>query len=437
MKTKFLLALFLVLSLAGNSVAWVLAIKGGKIFTMGSQVINDGVIIIENNRIIEVGNNIQIPPEAEIIDATGKIITPGLFDSYDQIGLEEIGMVRATVDTEEKSSPVTPEVRVIDAFNTQSKLIPVARIEGVTTVLTAPGTGNVIAGQSAIIDLYGSTIDEMIVKSPAALHINFGEDPTSAWRTRHKIDTRMGLVALLRQSLVDAQEYRRKWDSYKAKLIQYNENLKLPKNKQRKDLEEPAPPDRDLGKESILLALDRQIPVIASANRKDDIIAAIGVAEEFNLKLILLHAAEAYMVADILKKKNIPVLLGPITTQPSSMESQGAIYENAALLDRAGVIFAIIAGSSHGLRDLRFQAGIAAEYGLPVSSALKAITINPALILGVEKDLGSIEPGKIANIAIFDGDPLQPLTKVTDVVIEGRRIPMESFQTELYRQYNK
>lgn len=437
MRIKIPIIIVICLFLSGNAFGWILAIKGGKIFTMGPRIIDNGVIIIENNRIIQVGDNIQIPAGAEVIDATGKTVTPGLFDSYDQIGLVEISAVPQTVDTEEKSNPVTPEVRVIDAFNTQSKLIPVTRIEGVTTVLAAPGTGNVIAGQSAILDLYGSTVDEMLVKSPAALHINFGEDPTGTWRARHKIDSRMGLVAVMRQSFIDAQEYRRKWDSYKKRVDQYNDNNKLPKNKQRKDLDEPPPPERDLGKEAILLALDRQIPVIASANRKDDIIAAIGVAEEFNLKLILLHGAEAYLVADILKNKNIPVLLGPITTQPSSMESLGAIYENAALLDKAGVLFAIIAGSSHDLRDLRFQAGIAAEYGLPVPAALKAITINPAIILGVDKDLGSIEVGKIANIAVFDGDPLQPLTKVTDVVIEGRRVPMESFQTELYRQYSK
>lgn len=435
MKTRIPTVLALVVLLTGSSSAWILVIKGGRVFTMADGIMEDGVIVIENNRIAEVGNDIDIPSGAEIIDASGKIVTPGLFDSYNQIGLVEISEAGATVDTEEKSKPVTPEVRVVDAFNTQSKLIPVARIEGVTTILCAPGAGNVIAGQSAVLDLVGSTVNEMLVKSPAALHINLGEDPVSTWRKRNKIDTRMGLVALLRQSLIDAQDYRVKIDDYGKKLDEYNENLKLSGKKRNKDLEEPSPPERDLGKEAILAALDRKIPVIVSANRKDDILAAIRVADEFNLKMILLHGAEAYVVADILKRKNIPVLLGPITAQPSSMESLGAIYENAALLDRAGVNFAIIAGSSYNVRDLRFQAGIAAEYGLPISSALKAITINPAVILGVDRDLGSIETGKIANIAIFDGDPLQPLTKVTDVIIEGRRMRMESFQTELYEKY--
>jgi imidazolonepropionase-like amidohydrolase len=128
-------------------------------------------------------------------------------------------------------------------------------------------------------------------------------------------------------------------------------------------------------------------------------------------------------------------LIGPITTQPSSMENLGAIYENAAILNRAGVRIAIITGSSHDVRDLRFQAGIAAQYGLPVSEALKAMTIYPAQILKVDNELGSIEPGKIANLAIFDGDPLQPLTRVTDVIIEGQAVPMESMQTRLFEKY--
>ncbi len=435
MKIRIILTAILVLTLGVSAHAWILAIRGGKIFTMSNGIIEDGIIIIENNRIADVGKHVEIPPGAEIIDAAGKIITPGLFDAYNQLGLIEVSQTQSTVDTEEKSRPLTPEVRVIDAINTQSKLIPITRIEGVTTVLSAPGIGNVIAGQSAVIDLFGSTVKEMIIKAPAALHFNFGERPTSNWRARKKIDTRMGLVAMLRQALIAAQEYKNKWTEYKTELKEYKDNQNLPKKKRKKDLEEPELPERDLGKEAIVLALDKTIPVIASAKRKDDILAAISVAEEFGFELIILHGTEAYKIADILRKKNIPVLLGPITTQPSSMENLGAVYENAALLDKAGVTFAIISGSTHNSRDLRFQAGIAAQYGLSFSTALKAITIYPAQILGVDSELGSIEPGKTANIAIFDGDPLQPLTRVTDVIIEGRRIPMKSYQTELYEKY--
>ncbi|MEE8418405.1 MAG: amidohydrolase family protein [candidate division Zixibacteria bacterium] len=435
MRIRIILTAILVLTLGVSAHAWILAIKGGKIFTMSNGIIEDGVIIIENNRIADVGKDVEIPPGAEIIDAAGKIITPGLFDAYNQLGLIEVSQAQSTVDTEEKSRPLTPEVRVIDAINTQSKLIPITRIEGVTTVLSAPGISNVIAGQSAVIDLFGLTVRDMIIKEPAALHFNFGERPTSEWRKRKKIDTRMGLVAMLRQALIAAQEYKNEWTEYETELKEYKDNQNLPKKKRKKDLEEPELPERDLGKEAIVLALDKTIPVIASAKRKDDILAAISVAEEFGFELIILHGTEAYKIADILRKKNIPVLLGPVTTQPSSMENLGAVYENAALLDKAGVTFAIISGSTHNSRNLRFQAGIAAQYGLSFSTALKAITIYPAQILGVDSELGSIEPGKTANIAIFDGDPLQPLTRVTDVIIEGRRIPMKSYQTELYEKY--
>jgi imidazolonepropionase-like amidohydrolase len=435
MKNRFLLALISILTMTGAANGWILAVKNGKIFTMADGIIEDGVIIIENNRIAEVGRDIEIPSGAEIIDASDRIITPGLFDAYTHLGLVEIGATSSTVDIEEKSNPLTPQVRVIDAFNTQSELIPVTRIEGVTTVLSAPGAKNVIAGQSAVFDLYGSTVKEMIVREPAALHINFGEDPTGNWRAREKIDTRMGLVAVLRQALIDARKYEEEWADYARKSKEYEDGRNSGKKKGSGNLGEPAKPERDLGKETIVQALNRTIPVVASAHRKDDILTAINVAEEFGLELIILHGTDAYKVAETLKNKDIPVLLGPITTQPSSMEDLGAIYENAALLERAGVRFAIISGSTHNSRDLRFQTGIAVQHGLSFPAALRAMTINPAQILGVDKDLGSIEPGKMANIAIFDGDPLQPLTKVTDVIIEGRHIPLKSFQTELFEEY--
>ncbi len=434
MKIKIFLIAIVILS-ATMANAWHLAIKDGQIMTMSDGIIEEGVILIENNRIIKVGKDITIPSNAEIIDATGKIITPGLFDAYTQIGLIEASMTESTVDISEKSDPFTPEVRTIDAFNTQSELIPVTRIEGVTTILSAPAPYNVIAGQSAIIDLTGQTVKDMIVKEPAALHINFGESPTSTWRARKKIDTRMGLVAKLRQKLIEAEEYASSWTKFDAEMQNYMDNMNLSRRKKDKSLKEPSPPDRDLGLEIMAEALNGNLPVIASAKRKDDILTAIKVAEEFGLKLILLYGTDAYKIANILKQKNIPVLLGPITTQPSSMENLGAIYENAAILDRAGVKIGIITSGSHNVRDLRFQAGIAAQYGLPITSALKAITISPAQILGVDNDLGSIAPGKIANIAIFDGDPLQPLTKVTNVIIEGRAIPMESMQTRLFEKY--
>ena len=433
MRTKFFITVFLILILSSNSFAWILVIKGGRIFTMANGIIEDGIILIENDRISDVGKDIEIPEGATVLDASGKIITPGLIDAYTQIGLKEISQEESTVDVSEKSEPLTPQVRTVDAFNSQSELIPVTRIEGVTTILSAPTTDNVIAGQSAVLELAGENVNEMIIKAPAALHINFGEKPTSTWRKRKKIDTRMGLVAKIRQKFIEAEEYAAKWTKFEAEMQEYIDNMNLKKRK--KDLEEPGPPERDIGLEIMVEALNGEIPVIASASRKDDILTAISISEEFGFRLILLYGTDAYKVADILEKKNIPVLVGPITTQPSKMENLGAIYENAAILDRAGVRIAIITSGSHDVRDLRFQAGIAAQYGLSISSALKAITIYPAQILEVDNDIGSIEPGKLANIAIFDGDPLQPLTKVTDVIIEGRAVPMESMQTRLYEQY--
>lgn len=435
MKSKIIILAALCLLFASPLFAQSLAIRGGRVVTMAGSVIENGTILIESGRISAVGPDVSIPAGIETIDATGKTVLPGLFDAYSQVGLVEISAVPQSVDTEEKSSPITPEVRVIDAINTDSEIIPVTRIEGVTAVLVSPGGGNPLAGQSAIINLFGESVDRMLVKSPAALHINFGESPTGSWRQRKKIESRMGVMALLRQTFIEAQNYKRGIGDFEGKLREYEENKNMPEGKPKKDLEEPTAPERKLSMEAVVMALDRKIPVIASAQRRDDIAAAIKFADEFGLNLILLHAAEAYQLAGEIAKSKIPVLLGPVTVQPSAMETKGAIYENAALLDRAGVKFAIITGGAHNARDLRFQAGIAVEYGLNPETALRAITLAPAEILGVDMDLGSIAQGKVANIAIFAGDPLEPSTRVTDVIIAGNRIPMQSYQTELYEKY--
>jgi imidazolonepropionase-like amidohydrolase len=221
MRTKILLTAGLVLILTSFALGWTLVVKGGRIITMADGIIENGVIIIENNLIGEVGSDLEIPAGAAVLDATGKTITPGLFDAYTHIGLVEISEEKSTVDVDEQSEPFTPEARTIDAFNSQSELIPVTRIEGVTTILSAPGTKNVIAGQSAVLELAGETVNEMTVKAPAALHINFGEDPTSAWREKNKIDTRMGLVAKLRQKFIDAQDYAAKWTKFEAEMDAY------------------------------------------------------------------------------------------------------------------------------------------------------------------------------------------------------------------------
>jgi len=274
----------------------------------------------------------------------------------------------------------------------------------------------------------------MLIKFPAALHMNLGEAPKSRYGARSRMpSTRMGIAALIRQEFSKAQEYMKKKKKYEKELKKLEE--KKEEKGEAKKVTTPAPPPKDLKMEALAKALTQELAVIVRAHRMDDIMTALRLAEEFNLKLILLHGTEAYKLADQLAKKKIPVLIGPITTQPSSMETLGAIYENAALLAKAGVKIAIQSSSAHGVRNLPYQAGLAAAYGLPQMEALKAITINPAQILGVDDILGSLEPGKMANVIVIKGDPLEITSQVTNLIINGKEIELTNRQLEIYKKY--
>jgi imidazolonepropionase-like amidohydrolase len=410
----------------------VILIKDGKILTMDGREIITGSVLVKGEKISAVGKNVAAPDKAKVINAKGKLIMPGFIDAYTALGLIEIPGVPVSVDYDEATNPSTPQMRVIDGLNPTSELIPITRVNGITTVLSAPGEGNVFSGQSALINLDGLTVENMIIKFPLALHMNLGEYPKSRYGSKRRMpSTRMGIAALVRQEFAKAQEYLAKKEKYDEELKQQQEHGEKAKEEKKS---QPAPPPKDLKLEALCMALTKKVPVIVRAHRVDDIMTAIRLAEEFNLKLILLHATDAYKVVDILAEKNIPVLVGPITTQPASMETLGAIYENAALLAKNGVKIAIVSSSAHGVRNLPYEAGIAVAYGLPKMEALKAITINPAEILEVADVIGSLQKGKIANVIVVQGDPLEITSKVTNVIIKGREIELTNRQIEIYKK---
>lgn len=418
------------------------AIVNGKVYTMTGEVIERGTVVVENGRITGVGKDLKPPAGIRTIDAAGKIVMPGMIDAGTYMGLQEVQQVDVTNDYDERTDPIVPQVRVIDGIYPDSAHIAVTRINGITSVLSEPGNANAIAGQSAFIHLDGNTLDEMLIKSPIALHLNFGENPKRTYAARNRSpQTRMGTAAVIREAFVKARNYERKLQDYERGVKEKNATP-APTTTEPKpgEPQKPAtPPDRDLKMEALLLALSGKIPVIARAERVDDILTAIRLADEFKFRLIISDGAESYKIADQLVSRQIPVLYGPINKQPATMETLGAIYEAAGLLQKAGVKFAIHSGfdgfTEAQSRNLPFMAGFAVAYGLPYQEALKAITIYPAQILGVDKEVGSIEVGKSADLVVFDGDPLEPKSKVLNVFISGREIPLRSYQTDLYERY--
>ncbi|MBI3891735.1 MAG: amidohydrolase family protein, partial [Candidatus Wallbacteria bacterium] len=319
------------------------------------------------------------------------------------------------------------------------------------------------SGQAAVVDLAGDSVEEMTVRAPAMLCLNLGLDAVNRGRARSKFGTRMGPVAEIRNAFEKARSYLEKQGKYRRKLEEYKQELasweasqkttaapgpasvpvgpaSLPAKaseppKKDKRPEAPDEPERDLKMEALGQALERKVPVLVRAHRQDDILAALRIADEFKLKLVLNHGTEAYRVAEQLAKRDVPVLVGPIDQQPETFETLGARYENAELLRRAGVRIAIQSAETHNVRNLPYAAGLAAAHGLPPQEALAAVTIEAAKILGIADRYGSLEKGKIANIAVVEGDPLQPASQLRQLFIRGKSVPLTSRQTELFEKF--
>lgn len=403
-----------------------IALRGGKIVTVTQGTFENGIILIKSGKITFVGKNVQIPEGTKIIDVSEYTILPGLIDSFTNLGTVEIEpMLR---DFDEATSPITPQLRIIDALNPENTFIPIARKWGVTTALTAPGEGNLLSGQSALIYLCGESMEDMVIKFPVAVHGNLGETSKLRYGEKGQMpSTRMGAAALLRQTLVDAKAYSDKVLAYEEKLKEYKNKEKKAEEERDKDEEdkneltqEPAPPPRDFKLESLVPVLTGDLYLVLRANRQDDILTALRIAEEFGIKIVINHGAEAYKVADKLAQKNIPVLVGPVESYFQRIETRGALYENVVKLHKAGVKIAFQTGSVKNVSDLLYQAESAVKYGLPYDEALKALTLYPAQIFGVDDKIGSLEKGKIANLVVFEGDPLKRLSRVNMVVIKGK-----------------
>ncbi len=435
MARKSLIAAILMLALEAPSVRAqdVIAIQGGKLLTVTHGVIENGTVLIRDGKIAAVGANVQVPSGAKVIDARGKVVMPGMIDAGDELGLMEIPAERITVDSTEYSDPLHPELRVLDALNPRSEMIRVARAGGITNAVSTPAEGNLIAGQSAVIQLEGETVEQLVVKSPAALVINLGEASKETYGSKNRApQTRMGQMAMLRQEFLKAQHYRDEQDAYaKRSTVTKSDDAKPEGGKAS------APPARDLKLDVLVQALEGKIPVVIRADRVSDLEMALRLADEFKFRLMLTDAAAAWRIADQLAARKIPVIVGPILEEPGSMESLDARLENAALLAKAGVPIAIQSSSTISVRELPFEIESAIAYGLPEDAALAAVTLNPARFFGVDDQLGSLDAGKQANLVVLDGEPFRVKTHVVTELIGGRVVDLSNHQTELYDYYKK
>jgi imidazolonepropionase-like amidohydrolase len=386
------------------------AVRNVEIITVSGARIPNGTVLMQGERIAAVGPAVAVPGGAEVIDGTGLTACPGFFDAFSGLGLIEIANVPASNDSQESADPVAPQLRAADGYFLDSELLPVVRAAGILTALSAFGPGPVIGGQAALMRTAGSTISEAAVQENAALLIGLGEAPKRVFGERGRApQTRMGIAALLRQTLVQAREYAAKRST---------------------DAKGPA----DSRLEPVVAALAGKLPVLVRAQRRDDILTALRFADEFGLRLVIVGGSDASLLATELARRRVPVILF-IDQQPDTPETAGASYDEAAVLQRAGVRIAFGSNETTLSRQLVSNVGLAVAYGLPYDEALKALTLSAAQIFGVDDRLGSLEAGKEATFFLSRGEPLQVTSRVVSVFVRGTHYEPRSYQTALCEQF--
>ncbi len=382
--------------------AQTIAITGGYVVPIEGDPVDGGTVLVRDGKIAAVeGPGFAVPDDAEVVDASGKWVLPGFIDAHAHAGVSEEAQGWAGQDTNERTDPVSPHVRALDAINPADLGLRDAISGGVLAVNVNPGSANPIGGQTVAIKCWGRTVDEMVLREPAGLKSALGENPKRVYGERNETpSTRLGTAAVIRGAFVAAQNYLAKLDAAG-----------------------PGPVDRDLKLEALARVLRREIPWRQHCHRADDIATAMRMAREFGYNLVIDHGTEAYLLADQIAAASIPVIIGPLFTSRSKVELRNRSLANPGRLAAAGVTIAIT--TDHPVVPIHFlihQATLAVKEGLDPVTALEAVTINPARIIGVDSRIGSLAAGKDANLVIWSGDPLDVMSRAERAYLDGREI---------------
>ncbi len=396
------------------------AITNATVHTVTNGVIENGTVLIDGNLISYVGTEATYDNSYTVIDAAGKHVYPGLMDAQTSLGLVEISAVDRTVDNQEVGD-MNPHVLAFTAINPHSASIPVTRVNGVTHVISLP-TGNGIAGKATLIDLWGYSPDSMAVLKEAGLHVAWPSSGRRGWWDQR---SEKEIKEAYDKTIEMLNEY---WD----KAIFYDEMMTA-FEAESKGKEHP---DKDLRMEAMRNVVNGEIPIIVSVNGEKDILNALKwISEVENARFILNGVREGWRVADEIAEAGIPVITTTLYTPTRSYDNYQRPYQNPGLMAEAGVKVLLASGDTENVRNLPYNAGYAATYGMGTEEALKAVTINPAEAFGVADKLGSLEAGKHASLIITDGDPFEPLTNIEQVFIRGYQIPMVSRHTQLFQEF--
>ncbi|HXL86336.1 MAG TPA: amidohydrolase family protein [Gemmatimonadaceae bacterium] len=413
---RIVISVAVAIAMASPAGAQTIAITGGKVYAVSGPPIESGTVVIVNGKIAAVGSNVVIPAGAQRIDATGKIVTPGFVNSSTQLGVQEVSQVSDTRDMSARGKDnIAAAFTVWDGLNPNSVMMAPARKDGITSFIVMP-TGGLVAGQAALLDVVPGSTTDMIIRAPIAMIAEVG-DPQQAG-----VNSRGELIVKLRELLDDTRFFQTHRDAFDRAQTR-------PFAASRLDLQAMIP------------VIQGRLPLVVVVDRASDIDAAMRIAREFNVKLMIGGGAEGWMIADKLAAAHIPVLTGAMNNIPGGFAALGQRQENAALLRKAGVQVAIIGNAGGGdeeafnVRNLKQEAGNAVAYGMTWDDALRAVTLAPAEIFGVADRVGSLQPGREANVVVWSGDPFEFTTRVEHVFVRGHEYSDKTRQDLLMERY--
>jgi imidazolonepropionase-like amidohydrolase len=379
-----------------------IAISGGYVVPIEGAPVDGGTVLMRDGKIEAVGLDVQVPDGYQVVDASGKWVLPSFVDAHTHLGVHEEAEGWAGLDTNEMTSPVTAQVRAMDAINPWDLGFRDAIAGGVLNVNVNPGSGNPVGGQTIALKCWGRSVDQMVMRSPAGLKSALGENPKHVYGDRKEMpSTRLGVAAVIRSAFVDALNYER----------------------QLAAATDDKPVSRDLKLEALLRVLHKEIPWRQHCHRADDIATAMRLAREFGYDLVIDHGTEAHLLADQIAAAGIPVVIGPLFTSRSKVELRNRSLANPGRLAAAGVEISLI--TDHPVVPIHFlihQATLAVKEGLDREVAMRSVTINPARVIGCADRLGSLEPGKDADVVIWSGDPLDVMSRAEVAYQNGREI---------------